>query len=43
MDSMVGYKNEQYLNFGAAAAKLDDAANYLPSRIAALLWLPRRR
>lgn len=39
MDSMVGYKNEQYLNFGSAAAKLDDAANYLPSRIAALLWI----
>ena len=37
MDSMVGYKNEKYLNFGRAAAKLDDAANYLPSRIAALL------
>ena len=39
MDSMVGYKNERYLNFGRAAAKLDDAANYLPSRIAALLWI----
>ncbi len=36
MDSMVGYKNEKYLYFGRAAAKLDDAANYLPSRIAAL-------
>lgn len=39
MDSMVGYKNEKYLNFGRATAKLDDAANYLPSRIAALLWI----
>ena len=39
MDSMVGYKNERYLHFGRAAAKLDDAANYLPSRIAALLWV----
>ena len=39
MDSMVGYKNEKYLNFGRAAAKLDDAANYLPSRTAALLWI----
>ena len=38
MDSMVGYKNEKYLYFGRAAAKLDDAANYLPSRIAGLLW-----
>lgn len=39
MDSMVGYKNERYLHFGRAAAKLDDAANYLPSRIAALLLI----
>ena len=38
MDSMLGYKNETYLYFGHAAAKLDDAANYLPSRIAGLLW-----
>ena len=39
MDSMVGYKNEKYLYFGRAAAKLDDAVNYLPSRIAALFWI----
>lgn len=39
MDSMVGYKNEKYLYFGRAAAKLDDAANYLPARIAALFWI----
>lgn len=39
MDSMVGYKNTQYLYFGRAAAKMDDVANYLPSRIAALLWV----
>lgn len=39
MDSMVGYKNDKYLYFGRAAAKLDDIANYLPSRIAALLWI----
>ena len=39
MDSMVGYKNERYLHFGRAAAKLDDIANFLPSRIAALLWV----
>ena len=37
MDSMVGYKNDRYLNFGRAAALLDDAANYIPSRIAAFL------
>ena len=39
MDSMVGYKNDRYLYFGRAAAKLDDAANYLPSRLAALFWI----
>lgn len=39
MDSMVGYKNERYLYFGRTAAKLDDAANYLPSRISALLLI----
>ncbi len=39
MDSMVGYKNELYLHFGRTAAKLDDAANYLPSRISALLLI----
>lgn len=39
MDSMVGYKNQKYLYFGRAAAKLDDAANYIPSRLAALLWV----
>ncbi len=37
MDSMLGYKNERYLYFGRAAAKLDDAANLIPSRIAAIL------
>ncbi len=39
MDSMVGYKNDKYLHFGRAAAKLDDVANYIPSRISALLWI----
>ncbi len=39
MDSMVGYKNDKYLHFGRAAAKLDDVANYIPSRIAALWWI----
>lgn len=39
MDSMVGYKNERYLYFGRAAAKLDDLVNWLPSRLAALLLI----
>lgn len=33
MDSMVGYKSERYTNFGYAAAKLDDVANFIPSRL----------
>jgi len=36
MDSMVGYKNDQYLYFGRCAAKLDDAANYIPARLSGL-------
>ena len=39
MDSMVGYKNEKYLYFGRAAAKLDDVVNFLPARISALLMI----
>lgn len=39
MDSMVGYKNETYLYFGRAAAKMDDAANYIPARISAGLMI----
>ena len=39
MDSMVGYKNEKYLHFGRAAAKLDDVMNFFPARISALLMV----
>lgn len=39
MDSMVGYKNEKYLDFGRAAALWDDIANYLPGRITGFLLL----
>ena len=39
MDSMIGYKNDKYLNFGRTAAKLDDVCNYLPSRISAYLMI----
>ncbi|MGN7476266.1 adenosylcobinamide-phosphate synthase CbiB [Solibacillus silvestris] len=39
LDSMIGYKNDRYAQFGFAAAKLDDAANYLPSRISGLILL----
>lgn len=37
LDSMVGYKNEKYNNFGWASAKLDDVANFIPARIAAII------
>ena len=39
MDSMIGYKNDRYMWFGTAAAKLDDAANYIPARLSALLLI----
>ena len=39
MDSMVGYKNETYLYFGRAAARLDDLVNYIPSRLSAVLMI----
>lgn len=47
MDSMIGYKNEKYRDFGWFAARiLDDVANFIPSRITALLMVllpPSRR
>ena len=39
MDSMVGYHNDRYENFGFAAAKLDDVVNFLPSRISAMFMI----
>ncbi len=39
MDSMVGYKNDKYLYFGRAAAKLDDVINFIPARISAYLMI----
>lgn len=39
MDSMLGYKNEKYLYFGRCAAKLDDAANFIPARISGCLMV----
>lgn len=39
MDSMVGYKNEKYLYFGRAAARLDDVLNYIPARITGFLFV----
>lgn len=39
MDSMIGYKNERYLYFGRAAAKLDDAVNFIPAILSAWLMI----
>ena len=37
MDSMFGYKNEKYIEFGYFPAKLDDVFNYIPARLSGYL------
>lgn len=40
LDSMVGYKNERFIHFGWASARIDDVVNWLPARLTALsMWL----
>lgn len=51
LDSMVGYKSDEYIDFGMASAKIDDFANYIPARLSVpvisfstyLLKLPWKR
>jgi adenosylcobinamide-phosphate synthase len=46
LDSMIGHRDDKYVYFGRVAARLDDAANFIPARISALLlclvaeWVP---
>ncbi len=37
LDSMVGYKNDKYRDFGWASAKIDDIVNFIPARLTAIL------
>ncbi|MFZ5374060.1 MAG: adenosylcobinamide-phosphate synthase CbiB [Campylobacterota bacterium] len=39
LDSMVGYRNDKYEKFGKVSARLDDIANYIPSRITGVIIL----
>ena len=43
LDSMVGYRNERYLHFGAPSAHFDDQLNFLPARLSlGILWAGAR-
>ena len=37
-DSMIGYKNERYRDFGWASARIDDLMNYIPARLTSFMY-----
>ncbi|WP_087066086.1 adenosylcobinamide-phosphate synthase CbiB [Intestinibacillus massiliensis] len=39
LDSMVGYKNEKYLNLGRFSARMDDLFNWIPARLSAFCMI----
>jgi adenosylcobinamide-phosphate synthase len=39
LDSMVGYKNDKYLDFGWASARFDDICNFIPARVTGILLM----
>lgn len=39
LDSMIGYKNDEFINLGRFAAKLDDVANFIPARLCAIMMM----
>ena len=39
LDSMIGHRNDRYEAFGKVAARLDDVVNWIPARLAGLLFV----